>query len=74
MAGFEAACVAGGLWGATPQELCMMLRGVAVLRLQPGQQWVQALQGSVLQQLEALGPRDISQVGCGYCGGFSGKG
>lgn len=41
----------------------MMLQGVAVLHLQPGVQWVHALQDSVLQRLERLRPRDISQVG-----------
>jgi hypothetical protein len=41
----------------------MLLRGVVLLRLQPGQQWVTALQEAVLQQLGCLAPRDISQVG-----------
>lgn len=40
----------------------MLLRGVVLLRLTPGQQWVAALQEAVLQQLGALSPRDISQV------------
>jgi hypothetical protein len=62
MAQFEAACVARGLAGATPQELCMMLQGVVALKLQPGSQWVAALQQSVLQQLDQLGARDITQV------------
>jgi hypothetical protein len=42
----------------------MLLRGVVLLRLTPGQQWLAALQEAVLQQLGALSPRDISQV-CG---------
>lgn len=41
----------------------MMLQGVVALKLQPGSQWVAALQQSVLQQLDQLGARDISQVG-----------
>lgn len=40
----------------------MMLQGVVVLKLQPGKQWVAAVQDSVLQQLDRLGARDISQV------------
>lgn len=44
----------------------MLLQGVAVLRLQPGQAWVDALQAAVLQQLHRMGPRDISQV-CLLC-------
>lgn len=69
MSAFEAACVAGGgLSDASPQELCMMLRGVAVLRLQPGEQWVHALQAAVLDKLDSLGPRDLSQV-CVLCCG-----
>lgn len=62
MSGFEAACVNGSLAQSTPQELCMLLQGVAALRLQPGSSWVAALQAAVLQQLGSLSPRDISQV------------
>lgn len=40
----------------------MLLQGVAALRLQPGSSWVGALQAAVLQQLDSLSPRDISQV------------
>jgi hypothetical protein len=74
MAGFEAACISGRLADASPQELCMMLHGVAVLRLQPRAQWLEALQQSVSQQLELLRPRDISQVGLRADTGSQGRG
>jgi hypothetical protein len=52
----------------------MMLHGVAVLRLQPRAQWLEALQQSVSQQLELLRPRDISQVGLRADTGSQGRG
>jgi hypothetical protein len=70
MSGFEAACIAGRLAQSTPQELCMLLQGVAVLRLQPSSSWVGALQDAVLQQLDWLSPRDISQVRVGEREGY----